>query len=49
VAQKLWPTISVRVPKDVYAQITLQAQRRDLPASIIVREVLARAFGQEAR
>jgi hypothetical protein len=43
-----WPAVFVRVDPEVFARIEAEAETRTLPASVIVREALARAFGQEA-
>lgn len=45
--QTMWPTISVRVPPEVYKRINGRAMERDVPASVVIREALMRAFAQE--
>jgi hypothetical protein len=40
-----WPAVYVRVPPELFARI--ESESRTLPASVIVREALARAFSQE--
>jgi predicted transcriptional regulator len=42
-----WPALNVRVSPETWAQINQRAEERDLPASVIVREALGRAFGQD--
>jgi hypothetical protein len=43
-----WPAVSVRVPPEVFARIEAESESRTLPASVIIREALARAFVQKA-
>jgi predicted DNA-binding protein len=40
--------VSVRVPPEVFARIEAESESRTLPASVIIREALARAFVQKA-
>jgi hypothetical protein len=42
-----WPAVYVRVPPELFARIEAENESRTLPASVIVREALARAFSQE--
>jgi hypothetical protein len=42
-----WPAVYVRVPPELFARIEAESEIRTLPASVIVREALARAYGQE--
>lgn len=42
-----WPAVYVRVPPELFARIEAESESRTLPASVIVREALARAFSQE--
>ena len=44
-----WPAIFVRVDPKVFERITAEAERRTLPASVLVREALDRAYRTEAR
>jgi hypothetical protein len=46
--QKMWPTISVRVPPEVFTRIYGQAVERDVPASVVIREALGQVFGEQA-
>jgi hypothetical protein len=43
-----WPAVFVRVDPEVFARIEAEAAQRTLPASVIVREVLDRAYRSEA-
>jgi hypothetical protein len=42
-----WPALYVRVSPEVFARIVEESETRTLPASVIVREALARAFGDK--
>lgn len=44
-----WPTLYARVQPEVYAIVHALAEQRALPASTIVREALAKHFGQDAK
>jgi hypothetical protein len=44
-----WPAVFVRVDPEVYQAITAKAEERTLPASVIVREALNRAFKVPAK
>jgi hypothetical protein len=39
-----WPAVYVRIDPEVYATINAIAGVRDLPASVVIREALNRAF-----
>jgi hypothetical protein len=39
-----WPAVYVRVSPEIFARIEAESESRTLPASVIVREILARAF-----
>lgn len=43
-----WPAVYVRVPPELHARIEAEAEDRVLPVGEIVRERLARAYGQKA-
>jgi hypothetical protein len=39
-----WPAVYVRVSPEIFARIEAESETRSLPASVVVREALARAF-----
>jgi hypothetical protein len=42
-----WPAVYVRVPPELYTRLETEAELRVLSVGEIVRERLARAYGQE--